>query len=132
MDNNTKNKFNSLFFIVISLLSVFISLSTYIQYLRLEDKITLSLYFTSLIFVSPFTLYLSFIFYRAAKSSSEIKLNNQIFKYLLFIAIIGLLISLVIFLGMKNNLLSKGYIRCTDKSSTMVTTYTIDKKLCEK
>ncbi|MEX5790884.1 DUF1240 domain-containing protein [Providencia hangzhouensis] len=83
-------------------------------------------------FFSPFTLYLSFIFYRAAKSSSEIKLNNQIFKYLLFIAIIGLLISLIIFIGMKSNLLSKGYIRCTDKSSTMVTTYTIDKALCKK
>lgn len=132
MDNNTKNKFNSLFFITISLLSVFISLSTYIQYLNMENKITLSLYFTSLIFFSPFTLYLSFIFYRAAKSSSEIKLNNQIFKYLLFIAIIGLLISLIIFIGMKSNLLSKGYIRCIDKSSTMVTTYTIDKELCEK
>jgi len=132
VDNNTKNKFNSLFFIAISLLSVFISLSTYIQYLNLEDEITLSLYFTSLIFVSPFTLYLSFIFYRAAKSSNEIKLNNQIFKYLLFIAIIGLLISLIIFIGMKSNLLSKGYIRCIDKSSTMVTTYTINKELCEK
>ncbi|WP_165119686.1 DUF1240 domain-containing protein [Providencia rettgeri] len=132
MDNNTKNKFNSLFFLVISLLSVFISLSTYIQYLRLEEKITLSLYFISLIFFSPFTLYLSCIFYQAAKSSSEIKLNNQIFKYLLFIAIIGLLISLIIFIGMKSNLLSEGYIRCTDKSSTMVTTYTIDKELCKK
>ncbi|MBO1929009.1 DUF1240 domain-containing protein [Providencia rettgeri] len=91
----------------------------------------MSLYFYILNFF--LSIYLIFIvyFYRAAKSSSEIKLNNQIFKYLLFIAIIGLLISLIIFIGMKSNLLSKGYIRCTDKSSTMVTTYTIDKALCK-
>ncbi|ENZ4206655.1 MULTISPECIES: DUF1240 domain-containing protein [Providencia] len=133
MVSNPDIKFliSSIILFLLALYGVYVSVSHYLDYFLMKDRILFS-FLTGLFgFGAPIVLYFSYFGFILAFKKKPTKKIIKAANYLAGIVIIGVFVSLFFSFEIKFNLTSKGYTECYKSSIFAPTEYVISKDMCK-
>lgn len=122
--------FSSVFLLLLAGYGVYVSITHYLDYFLMKDKIEFSFLTGMFGFGSPLIIYFAYFGFILSRNIKPTKKTITTAKYLAGIAIAGMVFSLF-FSGYINvNLTSKAYLTCDKKSIFSPNEYVISKNMC--
>ncbi|MBG3131635.1 DUF1240 domain-containing protein, partial [Proteus mirabilis] len=106
----------SLFILLLSVFCSYFSISYYIEYFSMKERILFSFQTALLFFGAPLLVYFSYLIFICAYKKKTKKMNNKIAGYLAIIAIAGIVFSFFFSFYVRYDLVSKGYYICYKQS----------------
>jgi len=127
---SVKLLFSSVFLLLLAGYSIYLSITHYLNYFLMKDRIEFSFLTGMFGFGSPLIIYFAYFGFILSRNIKPTKETTTTAKYLAGIAIAGMIFSLF-FSGYVNvNLTSKGYLTCDKKSIFSPNEYVISKSMC--
>ncbi|MBG6030713.1 DUF1240 domain-containing protein [Proteus hauseri] len=121
----------SLFILLLSVFCSYFSISYYIEYFSMKERILFSFQTALLFFGTPLLVYFSYLIFICAYKKKTKKMNNKIAGYLAIIAIAGIVFSFFFSFYVRYDLVSKGYYICYKQSIFAPSEYVISKDMCK-
>ncbi|MBG6016842.1 DUF1240 domain-containing protein [Proteus mirabilis] len=129
--NSLKLIFSSILLLLLAIYGFYVSITHYLDYFLMKDKILFS-FLTGLFgFGSPIILYFSYFGIILAYQKTPTKKAIKAANYLAGIAIFGVFFSLFFSFYIQINLVSKGYYSCDKPSIFAPNKYVVSKAMCK-
>jgi hypothetical protein len=107
------------------------SLSGYLDFFRLSDTIVFSWKLGLMAFGAPLAFYFLYVVFYFPIMNKPIKVNNKFGNYLFFLAMVGVVVSLLSSIYIDSDLKGRGYKICPKNSWVVPNKYVNDIKLCQ-